>query len=214
MQPRAEHEADRGRRIRHGTVVCHFLPTLGKSILIPPFCSFATSQDYTLSRYRTEFDLLAYNGAKKKLVDKGYPEDVLNFAYDPQRFTRGLVIDKRRGNIIKMDRHKYVRVAYHGFREISSEERKTLYSEYESFSGSNFVNMDTLFSLVDCTLFAHLIDYIDKNPEVLPSKNYEAIFRDIRDCVDICHRDGVIKDRVAEVRLPLLPRPAFWLKFV
>jgi hypothetical protein len=30
--------------------------------------------------------------------------------------TRGLVVDKVRGNVIKVDRHKYVKVAYHGFR--------------------------------------------------------------------------------------------------
>jgi hypothetical protein len=34
---------------------------------------------------------------------------VLNFTYDGTSFRRGLVIDKERGNVIKMDRHKYVR---------------------------------------------------------------------------------------------------------
>ena len=29
-----------------------------------------------------------------------------------------------RGNVIKVDRHKYVKVAYHGFRQLTSEERK------------------------------------------------------------------------------------------
>ena len=27
---------------------------------------------------------------------------------------RGLTIDKKRGNILKIDRHKYVKLAYHG----------------------------------------------------------------------------------------------------
>jgi 5'-nucleotidase len=53
-----------------------------------------------------------------------------------------------------MDRHKYVRVAYHGFTKLSSEQRKDVYhasfSEMPSFTGSNFVNMDTLFSMVSC----------------------------------------------------------------
>ena len=31
------------------------------------------------------------------------------------------------GNIIKMDRHKYVKLAFHGFRELSAEERMRLY---------------------------------------------------------------------------------------
>lgn len=32
-----------------------------------------------------------------------------------------------------------------------------------------------------------------RNPQ-----SYERLFRDVRKCVDLCHRDGVIKDRVAE----------------
>lgn len=29
-------------------------------------------------------------------------------------------------------------------------------------------------------------------------QSYEQLFRDVRKCVDLCHRDGVIKDRVEE----------------
>ena len=40
--------------------------------------------DYTLARYKQpEFDKLAFDGAKEKLVKKlGYPEEVLDFEYD------------------------------------------------------------------------------------------------------------------------------------
>ena len=42
---------------------------------------------------------------------------------------RGLTIDKQRGNILKIDRHKYVKIAYHGFRELSRAERRAIYSD-------------------------------------------------------------------------------------
>ncbi len=42
---------------------------------------------------------------------------------------RGLTIDKQRGNILKIDRHKYVKIAYHGFRELSRTERRAIYSD-------------------------------------------------------------------------------------
>ncbi|CAM9758191.1 unnamed protein product [Phaeothamnion confervicola] len=161
--------------------------------------------DYTLAQYYSEFDLLAFNGAKEKLVaDLGYPVAVAGFRYDPEHFTRGLVIDKQKGNIIKMDRHKYVRVAYHGFDRMSSDDRKAVYQtsfdKMPTFTGPSFVNMDTLFSLVDAVLFAHLVTLKDKNPDLLPQvpSSYESIFKDVRACVDLCHRDGVIKDKVAE----------------
>ncbi|CAN0395719.1 unnamed protein product, partial [Ectocarpus sp. 8 AP-2014] len=54
--------------------------------------------DYTLAQYFTAFDQLAFDGAKEKLVkDLGYPQDVDGFMYDPEHFSRGLVIDLERG---------------------------------------------------------------------------------------------------------------------
>ena len=58
--------------------------------------------DYTLAQYNEAFDMLAFEGAKDKLVDMGYPEEAIRtFKFDPLQHTRGLVIDKRRGNILK-----------------------------------------------------------------------------------------------------------------
>lgn len=54
--------------------------------------------DYTLAQYYTAFDQLAFDGAKEKLVkEMGYPEAVYDFHYDPEYFSRGLIIDLERG---------------------------------------------------------------------------------------------------------------------
>lgn len=54
--------------------------------------------DYTLAQYFTAFDQLAFDGAKDKLLqDLGYPQEVEGFVYDPEHFSRGLVIDLERG---------------------------------------------------------------------------------------------------------------------
>jgi 5'-nucleotidase len=120
-----------------------------------------------------------------------------------QRWTRGLIIDTERGNFLKIDRHKYVRVAYHGLDQISSTTRKILYSKnfnkVESFSEKSYVNMDTLLQFVDAHLFALLIDMKDRGEfEFLDFKTYDEIYGHIRASVDLCHRDGVIKDEVAK----------------
>ena len=47
--------------------------------------------------------------------------------YDPNKYQRGLIIDKERGNVIKMDRHSYVKVAFHGDKLMSSQERAQVY---------------------------------------------------------------------------------------
>ena len=153
--------------------------------------------DYTLAQYNEAFDMLAFEGAKDKLVDMGYPEEAIRtFKFDPLQHTRGLVIDKRRGNILKMDRHKYVRRAYHGTRELSRSERKAQYildaGATPTFVGNDYVNVDSLFQLVDASLFAQLVDVLDEG-----GPSYAQAFRDVRHAVDLCHQDGVIKDQVA-----------------
>ena len=51
---------------------------------------------------------------------------------------------------------------------------------------------------VDAQLFASLIDLKDNGDhESLDLKTYEELYQDVRACVDLCHRDGVIKDEVA-----------------
>ena len=167
--------------------------------------------DWTLAQYNEAFDLLAFNGAKEKLVTwLGYPKDVLSMVYRQDMYRRGCVVDKKRGNILKLDRHRYVRYAEHGLTEISAKERKTIYRQnhegIQDMSSSNHANTDTPFSLVDACLFAQLVDIKDKAGNLEPNspesvffsgKSYENLWSDMRRCVDRCHKDGVIKKTVA-----------------
>ena len=158
--------------------------------------------DYTLAEYIPEtFDLLAFNGALTKLIhDLGYPPEIRSFRYDPHRYQRGLLMDKKRGNILKLDRHKYVKVAYHGLTKLSSAERKAVYDEsYEresGFSPPEYAMVATAFMLVDVHLFCQLVDFKDAHPGAL-EQSYAQIAKDVRRAVDLCHCDGVIKDLVA-----------------
>ena len=139
----------------------------------------------------------------EKLVNfMGYPAQILSLPdYDPNFFQRGLIIDKQRGNIIKMDRHMYVKIAYHGMRALDTEERRAIYGtlNQKSFSTDVYANIDTLFSLPDAFMFCQLVDFKDSHADTYPAmrdKSYAQIYKDVRRSVDLCHRDGVIKDRV------------------
>lgn len=71
-----------------------------------------------------------------------------------------------------MDRHKYVKVAYHGFQEISRKDRASIYGtglSRESFDEPDYALIDTLFSLGEAYLFAQLVELGDASPEKLPS---------------------------------------------
>lgn len=165
--------------------------------------------DYTLAQYRPEtFELLVYRETLKKLCEAfGYPLEVLSLEFDWRFMVRGLTIDKRRGNIIKMDRHKYVKVAYHGFRKLSREERVSLYmttEHRESFDEPEYALIDTLFSLAEAHLFAQLVDMKDAGVGAADgglsweTKSYADIYRDVRRSVDLVHRDGSLKQAVAK----------------
>ncbi|CAI8583417.1 unnamed protein product [Vicia faba] len=160
--------------------------------------------DYTLAQYKAEtFESLAYEHTVRKLVDNfKYPSELLDLSFNSNYMVRGLVLDKKRGNILKMDCHKYVKVAYHGFEELSKEDKVQAYGKFfvsNSFDEPEYALVDTLFSLAEAYLFAQLVDFKDHNPEKIPqSVDYACIYKDVRNAVDMCHRDGTLKQKVAE----------------
>lgn len=70
-----------------------------------------------------------------------------------------------------MDRHKYVKVAYHGFRELTRDDRQAMYGNTlsrESYDEPDYALIDTLFSLAEAYLFMQLVDFKDAFPEKIP----------------------------------------------
>ena len=148
------------------------------------------------------FEDLAYRQACGKLVHQlGYPAAVLGFEYDCHYMVRGLTVDKARGNVLKMDRHKYVKLAFHGFAELSREARLATYADSrvrESYDEPDYALLDTLFSLGETYLFCQLVELRDAQPHLFPpERTYARMHADVRAAVDMCHRDGSLKRVVA-----------------
>lgn len=156
--------------------------------------------DHTLVRYNIEkFEKLAQEQTLKKLVeDKDYPKSVLEIPFEYERVIRGLVVDQKNGNLLKLNLHGAIRQSYHGTRPIDFKKQRKLYrGTMIDLNDPNFLSVDTAFSIAYGNIFSHLVDLKDKHlPEELPS--YEEISRDILECVDICHRDGSLKDKVGD----------------
>ena len=172
--------------------------------------------DYTLALYKSEtFERLAYSECMKKLVKMGYPDEILSWSFDPKYTIRGLVIDKKRGNVLKIDRHRYVKIAYHGFARLSIQERKSIYDVDKIFNYEepDFALIDTLFSLAEVYLFCQLVEYKDSHPESI-QKSYEEISNDVRHFIDLSHRDGSLKSLVAKNPEAFIKRdPSFFKTF-
>ena len=104
--------------------------------------------DAPLAQYNEAFDMLAFEGAKDKLIDMGYPEKLFVPLNSIRCSTRGLVIDKRRGKYPQDGCHKYVRRAYHGTGDSVVKEKRSTFDAgaTPTLVGNDYVNVDSLGS--------------------------------------------------------------------
>ncbi|MBD3336045.1 MAG: HAD-IG family 5'-nucleotidase [Candidatus Eisenbacteria bacterium] len=167
---------------------------VNRSLRLDSISAVGFDMDHTLAIYKSvPFEELAFSKAQHKLVRKWkYPQAVRRLRYDPQFVIRGLVVDKRSGNILKMDRHRYVTIAYHGTRPLSDEVRKRVYANRRiRLSSNNYAIIDTLFSLPEINLYAQMVDLLDRAGN--GRHDYRKLYEHVRDCVDEAHADGSIK---------------------
>ncbi|MCC6554418.1 MAG: HAD-IG family 5'-nucleotidase [Polyangiaceae bacterium] len=157
--------------------------------------------DYTLAIYnQAEMDNLSIQGTVSKLAARGYAEDILRKIRYPVHFPiRGLLIDKRHGHVLKMDRFKVVQKGYHGLRELTKDELRALYQHRKIRPNTaRYHWIDTLYALSEATLYAGIVDALEaRGVEV----DFARLFTDIRECIDEAHRDGTILD-VVQADLP------------
>lgn len=153
--------------------------------------------DHTLLIYnRLAFESLAFQETLKKLIANGYPDALMQLEFKPNLLIRGLLVDMDRGNLLKVDGHKYCKVAYHGTRPLRKDERHELYNS-KSFRAQDFLSMDTLFALSEVQLFVEIVDFMDSNPQSI-KKSYREVYADIRKFIDNSHQDGSIKSHVVK----------------
>jgi 5'-nucleotidase len=152
--------------------------------------------DYTLALYvQPEIDRLSVLATIDKLIrDRGYPEELRHLPFDSDFAIRGLIIDKERGNIVKK--------AYHGARELTRDERHRLYQKRVPRDEPRFHYIDTLYALPEAAMYASIVPFLESRGVEF---GYERLFLDIRECIDLSHRDGSILD----VMMGDLPRYVF-----
>jgi 5'-nucleotidase len=151
--------------------------------------------DHTLAPYNhVNFETLAFKVTLDKFIAAGYPIELSEVRFDPTSVIRGLLVDQTRGNLLKVDGHKYVKTAYHGKVMLDKEERYRLYNA-QSFRADQFISVDTFFALSEVQLFIEIVEFMRKNPGKI-KKSYEDIYKDLRTFIDLSHADGSIKTEV------------------
>jgi HAD superfamily 5'-nucleotidase-like hydrolase len=159
--------------------------------------------DYTLARYRqSELDRISIEATLDKLLEAGYPKEIRSIQGLEGFSIRGLVVDTRLGNLLKMDRHGYVGRVHHGRDELSRAQRQRIYRNKRVLrERGRFTYVDTLFSLPEVHVYASLVTMLDERPELWSEErrpSYARIFNDVRDAIDASHQDDSIKQKIKD----------------
>jgi HAD superfamily 5'-nucleotidase-like hydrolase len=155
--------------------------------------------DHTLVRYKSaNFEGLAHKIMLEKLVrDKGYPQAILKLKFNWNLAIRGLVIDRARGNLLKLSRHAAIRQSSHGTEPIRYDQQKKIYhSTYIDLKDKAFDKVDTTFSISYAALYAQLVDLKNGDKKLLP--DYIKLAEDLNFVLDAAHRDGSLKNTVRD----------------
>jgi len=153
--------------------------------------------DYTLIHYRVEkWEQRSFTHMRRKLKLLNWP--VENLRFDPHSFQRGLIIDCELGNIIKANQFGYVKGASHGMDLLDFDTLRQTYAEtVVDLAESRFVFLNTLFSLSEASMFAQLVDLLDRGLAPEPM-GYGDIYNLVKTVLDEAHLEGRLKDEIVE----------------
>ncbi|XP_017034902.1 cytosolic purine 5'-nucleotidase isoform X2 [Drosophila kikkawai] len=171
---------------------------------------YGFDMDYTLAEYKSpQYEQLGFNLVKERLVQMGYPKEILQFEYDPTFPVRGLWFDTLYGNLLKVDAYGNILVCVHGFEFIKHHQVYELYpNKFLKLDESRVYVLNTLFNLPETYLLACLTDFFTNSSEFVRVERgikagdflftYKSIFQDVRRAVDWVHSDGDLKRRTTQ----------------
>ncbi len=169
---------------------------INRTINLKKIKAIGLDMDYTIVRYNAEeFESLTHKEVLAKLVTvKNYPKEILNLKFDFERSIQGLVIDKKRGHLLKISRYGKVKEAYHGLEPLDFKIQQDIYSNrIIDLSLHQFQSLDTSFSISNGVLYSQLVQL---KADGLNIPDFYNLADDIKEVLDICHADGTIKDQV------------------
>nr|XP_057932895.1 cytosolic purine 5'-nucleotidase-like isoform X1 [Doryrhamphus excisus] len=202
----------------------HHRVFVNRSLAMEKIKCFGFDMDYTLAVYKSpEYESLGFDLTVERLVSIGYPQELLNFVYDPSFPTRGLVFDTAHGNLLKVDAYGNILVCVHGFNFLRGADTREIYPNkfIQRDDTDRFSILNTLFNLPETYLLACLVDFFSnccrysscemgfKDGDLFMS--YKSMFQDVRDAVDWVHFKGSLKEKTVEnlekyvVKDPKLP---------
>jgi HAD superfamily 5'-nucleotidase-like hydrolase len=147
--------------------------------------------DYTLAIYHQDrMDALSVELTVDRLIRRGYPASLKELAYDTRFPIRGLLVDRKYGHVLKMDRYKVVHRGYHGLERLPDSVIQALYHDRRIRPHtSRYHWIDTLFALSEVTSYAAVVSALERKGEPV---DYDKLFHDVRASIDEAHADGTV----------------------
>ncbi len=151
--------------------------------------------DHTVAVYKTErFNRLTFDMAIAALIrDKNYSQRITEVTWESAGAIRGPCVDKKLGNLLKIDGYGHISRARHGLKFLDKAEKKRQYPRGRIRIGKDRYRIfDTLFDMPEGILYAGLVEMKDRVDGLLPM-SYRTLYNDIRAAVDTLHADGSLK---------------------
>lgn len=171
---------------------------------------YGFDMDYTLAEYKSpQYETLGFNLVKERLVELGYPQEIMCFEYDPSFPVRGLWFDTLYGNLLKVDAYGNILVCVHGFQFLKNSQIYELYpNKFLQLDESRVYILNTLFNLPETHLLACLVDFFTNSTQYTRDKtgvtcgdlfmSFKSIFQDVRNAVDWVHIKGDLKSQTTK----------------
>ncbi|XP_029128223.1 cytosolic purine 5'-nucleotidase isoform X5 [Cajanus cajan] len=155
--------------------------------------------DYTLVHYNVKaWEGRAYDYCMENLKKMGFPVDGL--AFDPDLVIRGLVIDKEKGNLVKLDRFGYIKRAMHGTKMLSTHAVSEIYGRelVDLREENRWEFLNTLFSVSEAVAYMHMVDKLEDGviPSNLGSFDYKRLYKAVGKALFTAHVEGRLKSEI------------------
>ena len=151
--------------------------------------------DYTLVHYHVgAWEGRAYEHTRQKLLARGWPVQDLRF--DVRASARGLIVDKELGNLLKVNRFGYIKLAAHGTKVMDYHTMRRAYARtIVDLNDERYYFLNTFFSISEANIFSQVVELFDAG-EIPDVDTYSMLYESVRGALDSAHIEGVLKAEI------------------
>ncbi|KAH7446715.1 hypothetical protein KP509_01G070300 [Ceratopteris richardii] len=134
----------------------------------------------------------------ENLRSMGYAVEGLSF--DSDLVIRGLIMDKKNGNVVKADRFGYIKRAMHGTKMLSNRSISELYGRelVDLRDESRWEFLNTLFSVSEAVMYMQMVERLDEGvlPADIAPMDYQRLYKVVAKALFRAHVEGKLKDEI------------------